>query len=211
MTLEEVFMIRNQISKRLVLGLVGLSSVLVLSACNQPTDTAEVESTEPPATTTEVPEPAEDPTAAEPTAGEGETVADLAASDESFSTLASAIEAAGLTETLSGEGPYTVFAPTNEAFEALPEGTLEQLLLPENQDVLTQVLTYHVVPEELPASEITAGEVETVEGTPITVEVDETAGGVMVNNAMVVQPDIQASNGVIHAVDQVILPPGAEL
>ncbi|MBD1870007.1 fasciclin domain-containing protein [Oculatella sp. FACHB-28] len=208
-------MIRNQISKRLVLGLVGLSSALVLSACNQPTDTAEVESTEVPATTTEVPateDPAvEDPTAEGATAGEGETVADLAASDESFSTLATAIEAAGLTETLSGEGPYTVFAPTNEAFEALPEGTLDQLLLPENKDVLAQVLTYHVVPEELPASEIAAGEVETVEGTPVTVEVDEAAGGVMVNNATVIEPDIQASNGVIHAVDQVILPPGAEL
>ncbi|NJL37317.1 MAG: fasciclin domain-containing protein [Leptolyngbyaceae cyanobacterium RM2_2_4] len=204
-------MIRNPISKRLVLGLVGLSSAVILSACNQPTDTAEVEPAETPATTTEVPAPAEDPTAEAPTAGEGETVADLAASDESFSTLATAIEAAGLTETLSGEGPFTVFAPTNEAFEALPEGTLEQLLLPENQDILTQVLTYHVVPDELPASEITAGEVTTVEGTPITVEVDEAAGGVMVNNAMVVQPDIQASNGVIHAVDQVILPPGAEL
>lgn len=204
-------MIHNQISKRLVLGLVGLSSALVLSACNQPTDTAEVESTEVPATTTEVPTTAEDPTAEGATTGQGETVADLAASDESFSTLATAIEAAGLTETLSGEGPYTVFAPTNEAFEALPEGTLEQLLLPENKDVLAQVLTYHVLPEELPASELTAGEVETVEGTPITVEVDEAAGGVMVNNAMVIEPDIQASNGVIHAVDQVILPPGTEL
>jgi uncharacterized surface protein with fasciclin (FAS1) repeats len=202
-------MTRNLISKRLLLGLVGLSSAAILAACNQPTDTA-VEPVESPATT-EVPAPADDPTAQSPVAGEGQTVADLAASDESFSTLSAAIEAAGLTETLSGEGPYTVFAPTNEAFDALPEGTLEQLLLPENQDVLTQVLTYHVVSEELPASAITSGEVETVAGAPITIEVDESAGGVMVNNAMVTQPDIQASNGIIHAVDQVILPPGAQL
>lgn len=202
---------RNQISKRLLSGLVGISAVVTLAACNQPTDTAGIEPTQtsPDATLDQVPPTEQDPMAQDPAMGAGGTVAELAASDESFSTLATAIEAAGLTETLSAAGPYTVFAPTNEAFEALPEGTLDQLLLPENKALLTQVLTYHVVPEEIASSDITSGEVTTVEGTPVTISA--TPEGVTVNNATVIEPDIQASNGVIHAVDQVILPPDAQL
>jgi uncharacterized surface protein with fasciclin (FAS1) repeats len=201
---------RSQFSKRVLASLVGISAAATLVACNQPNDTAELDSTtvSPDASVEEIPAPAEDPTAQDPTATGG-TVAELAASDESFSTLAAAIEAAGLTETLSQPGPYTVFAPTNEAFEALPEGTLDQLLLPENREVLTQVLTYHVVPEALPSTAITSGEVATVEGAPVTVTASP--DGVTVNNATVIEPDIEASNGVIHAVDQVILPPGAQL
>lgn len=134
------------------------------------------------------------------------TVVDIAASNDSFKTLTAALKAAGLTDTLSGEGPFTVFAPTDAAFAALPEGTLEKLLLPENKAALVKILTYHVVPGEVTSTELESGEVTTVAGSPVSVAVEPS--GVMVNNAMVVQPDVQASNGVIHVIDKVILPPG---
>ncbi len=133
------------------------------------------------------------------------TIVDIAAGNESFTTLTAALEAAGLTDTLSGEGPFTVFAPTDEAFAALPEGTLEQLLQPENRDLLIQVLTYHVVPGSVMSGDLTTTAVPSVEGRPINVTVGDDS--VMVNSATVVQADIQASNGVIHVIDQVILPP----
>jgi uncharacterized surface protein with fasciclin (FAS1) repeats len=133
------------------------------------------------------------------------TIAELASSSDSFETLTAALEAAGLTEVLQGEGPYTVFAPTDEAFEALPAGTLEELLKPENRDTLIQVLTYHVVPGEVTSSALSSGDVATVEGSDISVTVGESE--VNVNDATVVQPDVLASNGVIHVIDQVILPP----
>ena len=101
------------------------------------------------------------------------------------------------------------FAPTDEAFEALPEGVLEQLLLPENQEALTSILTYHVVPGEVPASEIESGPVPTAEGGEVDVTAD--GGTVTVNGATVVEPDVMASNGVIHVIDQVLLPPTLDL
>jgi uncharacterized surface protein with fasciclin (FAS1) repeats len=127
------------------------------------------------------------------------------AATDQFKTLAKAIEAADLAETLSSEGPFTVFAPTDEAFAALPEGVLEQLLMPENKEILVQLLSYHVVPGAVTSSQIQAGEVETLAGESLAVQL-ATDGTVAVNNAKVTQADIQASNGVIHAVDQVILP-----
>ncbi|MGB3202689.1 MAG: fasciclin domain-containing protein [Nodosilinea sp.] len=153
----------------------------------------------------------EEPAADSTTAMGENTVVDVAASSDDFSTLAQAIEAADLTEALSAPGPITVFAPTNEAFEALPEGALDELLLPENQDLLRQVLTYHVVQQEVAAADATTGEVPTAAGTPLMLTVDEATGDVMVNEAMVVEPDIQASNGIIHGIDQVILPPDLNL
>ncbi|MEN9222790.1 MAG: fasciclin domain-containing protein [Thermostichus sp. BF3_bins_97] len=132
------------------------------------------------------------------------TIVDVAVEAGSFTTLTQALEAAGLVETLSGEGPFTVFAPTDEAFAALPEGTLEQLLLPENRETLIQILTYHVVPGEALSTSLEAGEVTTVEGSPVEISL---ADGVMVNDANVVTADIEASNGVIHVIDKVILPP----
>lgn len=132
------------------------------------------------------------------------TIVDIAAGSEDFETLVAAVEAAGLTETLSGEGPFTVFAPTDEAFEALPEGALEALLLPQNQALLAQILTYHVVPGAVTSSDLTEGEVATVEGSDVTVSLGDS---VMVNDAMVTTPDIEASNGVIHVIDKVIIPP----
>lgn len=138
-------------------------------------------------------------------ASEAGTIVDVAASNGSFETLVAALTAAELDQVLQGEGPFTVFAPTDEAFAALPEGTVEELLLPENRDLLVQILSYHVVPGELTSSELTSGEVQTAANEPVTVEVS--ADGVTVNEVSVVQPDITASNGVIHVVDQVILPP----
>jgi uncharacterized surface protein with fasciclin (FAS1) repeats len=142
-------------------------------------------------------------------AGSG-TITEIVKGNEDFSTLLEAVGAAGLAETLSGEGPFTVFAPTDAAFAALPEGTLESLLEPENQDQLTGILTYHVVPAEVPASEVMPGDVETVNGADLTVSV---ADGTVVledgqgNEAMVTQTDVEASNGVIHVIDAVLLPP----
>lgn len=197
-------------SRRLLAGVLAVGSAVAIGACAGANDTA----TDMPATedgTTAVdPTETEDYAATDP-AAEGGTVVDVAASNGSFNTLVAAIEAAELTEVLSDEGPYTVFAPTDEAFAALPEGTVDQLLLPENKEALTQILTYHVIPDEVMAAEVTSGEAPTVAGTPLTVTVDETTGAVTVNDATVVTPDVAASNGVIHVIDQVLLPPDLAL
>jgi len=138
------------------------------------------------------------------------TITEIAASNPDFTTLVAAIEAAGLTETLSGEGPYTVFAPTNDAFAALPEGTLDTLLKPANQEQLAAILTYHVVAGEVMAADVTSGGVTTVNGADFTVSED--MGTVSItdgqgNTAQVTATDIVASNGVIHVIDAVLLPP----
>jgi len=137
----------------------------------------------------------------------GDIVA-VAASTEGFSTLVAAIEAAGLVETLQGDGPFTVFAPTDEAFAALPAGLLDKLLLPENVGVLTSILTYHVVAGQVMSADVKAGDVATVEGSTIAIATD---GGVTVNGANVVAVDVAASNGVIHVINQVIVPPTVDL
>ncbi len=121
-----------------------------------------------------------------------------------FNTLAAALEAAGLVETLQEEGPFTVFAPTDDAFAALPEGTLQELLLPENKDQLIKILTYHVVAGKVMSGDLESGKVKTVEGSEVKVKVSKT--GVNVNNATVVKADVPASNGIIHVIDTVILP-----
>ena len=137
----------------------------------------------------------------------GDIVA-VAASTEGFSTLVAAIQAAGLVETLQGDGPFTVFAPTDEAFAALPAGLLDKLLLPENVGVLTSILTYHVVAGQVMSADVKAGDVATVEGSTIAIATD---GGVTVNGANVVTVDVAASNGVIHVINQVIVPPTVDL
>jgi uncharacterized surface protein with fasciclin (FAS1) repeats len=131
------------------------------------------------------------------------TIVDVASGSDSFNTLVQAVQAAGLGDTLSGEGPYTVFAPTDEAFAQLPDGALEYLLQPENRDLLAQVLTYHVVEGSVTSSQLSTGGVETI-GGGVAVAVRDS--GIVVNNASVVSADIQASNGVIHAVNRVLLP-----
>ncbi len=134
-------------------------------------------------------------------------IVDTAVDAGSFTTLVAAVQAAGLVETLKGEGPFTVFAPTDEAFAALPAGTVEELLKPENKDKLTAILTYHVVPGKVMSTDLSNDmKAATVEGSEVTIM---TEGGVMVNGANVTTADIEASNGVIHVIDAVILPPSA--
>ncbi|MDB6135117.1 MAG: Immunogenic protein precursor [Verrucomicrobiales bacterium] len=121
-----------------------------------------------------------------------------------FKTLVAAVKAAGLAETLSGKGPFTVFAPTDEAFAKLPKGTVENLLKPENKEKLVALLTYHVVPAKVMAADVTTGKVKTVNGKEVSVKV--TDGKVTVDKAKVVKTDIVAENGVIHVIDSVIMP-----
>lgn len=140
-------------------------------------------------------------------AAAGDIVA-VASSTEGFSTLVAALSAAGLVETLQGAGPFTVFAPSDAAFAALPAGLLEKLLLPENVAVLTSILTYHVVSGMVMSADIMAGDVPTVEGSTVALD---TASGVTVNGATVTTADVAASNGVIHVIDAVMVPPTVDL
>jgi uncharacterized surface protein with fasciclin (FAS1) repeats len=217
-------MLRNStISKKLLAGVAGFGLVGVLAACSPP-ETAEAPTTEAPATTESPYSSEEDPAVGtDPAAPAGtdpaaptdeslagsETLLETVEGNESFGTLSEAIQAAGLEQTLSEPGPYTVFAPTDEAFAALPPEVQEQLLQPENQDVLRQILSYHVVPGSITSPSITPGEVETVAGSPVTIE--DSAGQITVDGATVVEPDIIASNGVVHAIDQVLLPPDLQV
>jgi len=134
-------------------------------------------------------------------------IVDVAAGNDDFSTLVAALSAAGLVDALSGEGPFTVFAPTNAAFDALPEGTLDSLLLEENVDALTGILTYHVVSANALSSSLTSGDVETLNGATVAVTV---ADEVMVNDSTVKVADIVTSNGIIHVIDAVLLPPAED-
>jgi uncharacterized surface protein with fasciclin (FAS1) repeats len=135
-------------------------------------------------------------------------IVDTAVAAGQFNTLAKALNAAGLVETLKGPGPFTVFAPTDEAFAKLPPGTLESLLKKENKDQLTAILTYHVVPGEVMAADAASlKEAKTVNGK--TVRVSTSSGKIMINNATVTGADVAASNGVIHVINSVMLPPGS--
>ena len=132
-------------------------------------------------------------------------IVDIAAGNEDFETLVAAVTAAGLVDTLKGDGPFTVCAPTDAAFEALPEGTVESLLLPENKDQLTAILTYHVVPGKVMSGDLVDDmKAATVQGGEVTIDLDN---GVMVNDATVTTADIEGTNGVIHVIDKVIMPP----
>ena len=132
-------------------------------------------------------------------------IVDTAVSAGSFNTLVAAVQAAGLVETLKGDGPFTVFAPTDEAFAALPAGTVENLLKPENRDQLVAILTYHVVPGRVMSGDLqgTQTSAPTVNGDTVDINA---FGDVLVDGAQVVQADIETSNGVIHVIDEVILP-----
>ncbi|GAB2631708.1 fasciclin domain-containing protein [Belliella aquatica] len=133
------------------------------------------------------------------------TVVDIAVGSPDHTTLVAAVSAAGLVETLSGDGPFTVFAPTNAAFAALPEGTVDNLLKPEMKDQLTGVLTYHVVAGNVMSSDLSDGQVvTTLNGQELTVSIKD--GKVMINGATVVAADLAGSNGVVHVIDSVLLP-----
>ena len=134
-------------------------------------------------------------------------IVDTAVAAGQFKTLAAALQAAGLVETLKGAGPFTVFAPTDAAFAALPAGTVENLLKPENKQKLIEVLTYHVVPGRYPAARVASlDEAATVNGD--SVSIDASGNGVMVEGARVVTADVNATNGVIHVIDKVLIPEG---
>ncbi len=136
---------------------------------------------------------------------EASDIVDTAVAAGQFNTLAAALDAAGLVETLKGDGPFTVFAPTDEAFAKLPAGTVEELLRPENKDKLVAVLTYHVVPGKVAAKDVVKlSEATTVNGADVAIEVRGDA--VMVDDANVIMTDIETSNGIIHVIDTVILP-----
>jgi len=181
--------------------LVIVSSLgLALTACG-----GGEESEEPAAESTTGGEMAEAEEETSEPAATGDIV-DTAAAAGQFQTLIAAVEAAGLVETLRGPGPYTVFAPTDDAFAALPEGTVDELLLPENRERLVAVLTYHVVSGEVRAEQVvTMDSAETVQGASLPIATEGET--VRVGEATVVQADVDASNGVIHVIDQVLLPP----
>ena len=133
-------------------------------------------------------------------------IVDLAISTEDLSTLVAAVKAGDLVETLKGDGPFTVFAPTNAAFEALPEGTLESLLKPENKEKLIKILTYHVVAGKVKSTDLQNGmNAQTVQGGDLKVNI--MGSKVSINDASVTSADIMATNGVVHVIDKVILPP----
>lgn len=139
------------------------------------------------------------------TASSTPDIVDTAVAAGSFTTLVAAVQAAGLVDTLKSPGPFTVFAPTDDAFAGLPDGTVDSLLLPENIDTLTAILTYHVVPGRVPASELLGARrsLTTVEGSALHVD---GRNGVQVNDTTVITPDVMASNGIIHVIDGVLLP-----
>ncbi|MEM8878221.1 MAG: fasciclin domain-containing protein [Pseudomonadota bacterium] len=136
-------------------------------------------------------------------------IVDIAAGNDQFETLVAAVQAADLVDTLKGDGPFTVFAPTDAAFEALPAGTLEFLLKPENKATLTAILTYHVVAGKVMSTDLQDDTTApTVQGDTIAIDLDN---GPMIDNANVVTADIEATNGVIHVIDAVILPEGVTI
>jgi uncharacterized surface protein with fasciclin (FAS1) repeats len=146
------------------------------------------------------------PTGASPAStAAGKDIVAIASGDAQFKTLTKALGSAGLVTTLQGKGPFTVFAPTDAAFAALPKGTVENLLKPENKAQLTKILTYHVVPGSVVSTSLKSGDVKSVEGSSLKVGVN--AGKVTVSGANVVKADIKASNGVIHVIDKVLMPP----
>ncbi len=146
--------------------------------------------------------PAKDPT----TSTDGKDLVALASSSPSFSMLTRALKAAGLTETLQGKGPFTIFAPTDEAFAKLPQDAVQDLLKPENKEVLVKILTYHVVPGNVESSQLETGEIKSLEGDNIKIEISSDKKNVTVGGAKVIKTDIKGTNGIIHSIDEVILP-----
>jgi uncharacterized surface protein with fasciclin (FAS1) repeats len=182
---------------------VAAAGLLVLSACADDGNDD--------ATTTEAPAgtEAESMTTEPMTDDEAPgTIVDVAVGAGSFDTLVAAVQAAGLVDALSSEGPFTVLAPTDDAFAALPDGLVECLLIPENEEALTSILTYHVIEGQVMSTDLTDGEVPTLQGETVTVDLSD---GVMFNDVSVVQADVMASNGVIHAVDGVLVPPSIDV
>ncbi|QOV22494.1 fasciclin domain-containing protein [Anabaenopsis elenkinii] len=138
---------------------------------------------------------------------QSQDIVSIAASSEAFTSLTSLLQTANLAGILQQPGPYTVFAPTDQAFAALPAGTLEELQQPENRELLIQILRYHVVPGQITANQLLPGELITFEDVPVNIQVDRATNQIVVNDANVIQPNVQASNGVIHVINEVLIPP----
>jgi uncharacterized surface protein with fasciclin (FAS1) repeats len=177
-----------------------LTAVLITSslfvACNNEGEKKPVEETTSTVT---------DPPPVEPKVEAPKDIVDVASGSADHSTLVAAVKAAGLVETLKGAGPFTVFAPTNAAFSALPAGTVDGLLKPEKKDDLTKILTYHVVSGAVKAADLKDGQkIKTVQGGELTVSIKD--GKVMINGANVTSADLASSNGVIHVIDAVLMP-----
>ncbi|RCJ39133.1 beta-Ig-H3/fasciclin [Nostoc minutum NIES-26] len=199
--------------KKTLFTIISVGSLVTLSSCAQPV-TETPKATVPPIAETPaatVPPVAPTPVTTSPVGTTANRnlaeLAQAAASQGQFKTITRAVQAAGLNEQLTTAGPYTVFAPTDAAFAALPKGTLDNLLKPENKQQLVRLIAYHVVPGQVTSSQLTSGPVKTLEGTPATVKVDSASKAIAVNGAKVTQADIPASNGIVHIVDKVILPP----
>jgi uncharacterized surface protein with fasciclin (FAS1) repeats len=178
-----------------------VSAAIVVTGCTAPADTASAPSAQ--AETSSAATPAAAPAPTPMATGD---IVDIAVAAPQFSTLVAAVQAAGLVDTLKGAGPFTVFAPTNEAFAKLPAGTLENLLKPENKAQLVALLTYHVLPGKVMAADVAGSQATpaTVQGATLAVD---GRSGVKVNNATVIAADIAAKNGVIHGIDTVLMPP----
>lgn len=140
---------------------------------------------------------------AQPASGD---IVDVAAGNSDFETLVAAVKAAGLVDTLKGDGPFTVFAPTDEAFAKLPAGTVDDLLKPENREQLTRILTYHVVPGRVTSDQLAGKQIQADTAGGQVLDIDASGAGVMVQQATVTAADIPASNGVIHVIDTVLMP-----
>ncbi|MGF1676467.1 MAG: fasciclin domain-containing protein [Rivularia sp. (in: cyanobacteria)] len=195
----------------------GILLLPVFAACT-PNDTAQDTTiTPPPGTDVNTPDLATTPTTPPTTPGTtpgvavDDDIADVVEDNPSLKTLANLIDETDVEDKLDDDGPYTLFAPSDQAFAAIPEATRQRLLQPENRDTLRQILNYHVVPGNLTANQIQSGEIQTLANNPLNIQVDQATNQVRVNGATVTQPDIQASNGVIHIIDQVILPPNLNL
>ncbi|MBD2250137.1 fasciclin domain-containing protein [Nostoc parmelioides] len=203
----------NSLLGKTFFKIFGAISLTALSACAQPTTETPTATVPPDASTPVSTVPPLTPTPS-PTTPNNTTedrnlgeLANSAANQGQFTTLIQAVKAAGLTDQLAAPGPYTVFAPTDAAFAALPKNTLNNLLQPANKQQLVKLLAYHVLPGTFTSNQLKSGQVKTVEGSPVTINVDPTNNTVTVNGARVTQADIPASNGIVHVVDKVILPP----
>lgn len=191
-------------------GVAAIAGLVVLSACGSDSNDSTPETTtaseEAETVVTDAME--EEETVTSEVAAAAGDIVETAINAGSFGTLVAAVDAAGLVETLQSPGPFTVLAPTDDAFAALPEGLVDCLLLEENVDALTAILTYHVISGAVMSGDLADGDVPTVQGENVTVDLTD---GVKFNNATVVQADVTASNGVIHAIDAVIVPPSIDV
>ncbi|CAB4561833.1 unannotated protein [freshwater metagenome] len=185
------------------IAVIAAASLMVLAACgsdDNSSDTTDTTANSTPAAEVEyTPKDAADA---------GTIFVEIASSNEQFGTLFAAVAVAGLGETLGSEGPFTLFAPTKAAFDALPQGLLTKLLLPANKAVLAEILAYHVVAGKILAADVAAGDVATVQGENVTID---TTDGVKINTATVTQTDFPATNGVIHMINEVLVPPSIDV